>query len=50
VRPDIYAISYRANSGFTLTVVLDEASGDIVGFASNNDAWFAVRGRSDRVR
>jgi hypothetical protein len=49
VRPDIFAISYRAKSGFTLTVVLDDASGDIVGFASNSDSWFPVRGTSERV-
>jgi hypothetical protein len=49
VRPDVFAISYRASSGFTLTVVLDDATGDIVGFASNSDSWFPVRGTSERV-
>jgi len=50
VRSDVFAISYRAESGFTLTVVQDDASGDIVGFASNSDSWFPVRGTSRRVQ
>lgn len=50
VTPDVYAISYRAGSGFTLTVVLDESTGELVGFASNSDSWFPLRGTSERVR
>jgi hypothetical protein len=49
VTPDVYAISYRAGSGFTLTVVLDNATGELVGFASNSDSWFPLRGTSERV-
>jgi hypothetical protein len=49
VRPEVYAVSYRAGSGFTLTVVVDLASGKLVGFASNSDAWYPLRGRSERV-
>jgi hypothetical protein len=50
VTPGVYAISYRAGSGFTLTVVLDDATGELVGFASNSDSWFPLRGTSERVR
>lgn len=50
VTPDVYAISYRAASGFTLTVVLDSSTGELVGFASNSDSWFPLRGTSERVR
>jgi hypothetical protein len=31
----VHAVSYLAPSGYTLTVVLDERSGQCVGFASN---------------
>jgi hypothetical protein len=46
VRPDVSAVSYRAESGFTLTVVIDFASSDLVGFASGGDVWDPVRGVS----
>lgn len=50
VTPDVYAISYRAKSGFTLTVVVDDSTGSLVGFASDSDSWFPLRGTSERVR
>lgn len=46
VRPDVSAVSYRAESGFTLTIVIDFASSDLVGFASGGDEWYAVQGVS----
>ena len=40
----VYAVSYLADSGYTLTVVLDFASGTMYGFASGNGQWFPGRG------
>lgn len=50
VGPQTYAVSYLAPSGFTLTVVANLGSGALVGFASNNDSWFPLRGTCERVR
>jgi hypothetical protein len=50
VGPQMYAVSYLAPSGFTLTVVANLGSGELVGFASNNDSWFPLRGICERVR
>ena len=49
VTPEVYAISYRARSGFTLTVVVDTQTGKLVGFASNSDSWYPLEGTSERV-
>jgi len=35
VGEDVYAVSYLASSGYTLTVVLDYRTGHLVAFASN---------------
>ena len=35
VGPDVWAVSYLAPSGFTLTTILDMDSGKLVSFASN---------------
>jgi molybdenum cofactor biosynthesis MoaF-like protein len=35
VGKDVYAVSYLASSGYTLTVVLDYRTGHLVAFASN---------------
>ena len=35
INDDVKAFSYLAKSGFTLTTVIDEKSGSIVSFASN---------------
>jgi MoaF-like len=32
---DVYAVSYLASSGYTLTVILDYRTGQLVAFASN---------------
>lgn len=45
VTPDVYAVSYLAPSGFTLTVVLNLVTRTMVGFASGSDQWYPVRGR-----
>jgi hypothetical protein len=50
VTPGIYAVSYLAPSGFTLTVVLNQESHEIVGFASGAGQWHPVRGRFELVR
>jgi MoaF N-terminal domain len=44
VTKDVYAVSYLAPSGFTLTVVLDFATHEMVGVASSEDQWHPVRG------
>jgi hypothetical protein len=44
VTPKVYAVSYLAASGFTLTVVLDFATHQLVGFASNHEHWYPLRG------
>ncbi|HEY8258518.1 MAG TPA: hypothetical protein VIG08_12760 [Gemmatimonadales bacterium] len=50
VGPETYAVSYRAGSGFTLTVVFNLRTEELVGFASNNESWFPLRGTCRRVR
>lgn len=44
VTPKVYAVSYLASSGFTLTVVLDFATQRLVGFASSSKEWYPLRG------
>jgi hypothetical protein len=50
VTPDVYAVSYLAESGFTLTTVVNFATGQMVGFASGNQQWMPLRGTVERVR
>ena len=45
----MFVISYLAESGFTLTVVLNTHNGTMVGFASNNDSWFQQKGTFEVV-
>ncbi|MEP6687889.1 MAG: MoaF N-terminal domain-containing protein [Gemmatimonadales bacterium] len=49
VTPKIFAVSYLATSGFTLTVVLDFATKAIVGIASGAKEWFPVQGTFEVV-
>jgi len=49
VRKEVFAVSYLAESGFTLTVVLDFGSAQIVGFASGQGQWVPVRGTFEVV-
>jgi hypothetical protein len=50
VTGEVDVVSYLASSGFTLTVVLNHADNSIVGFASNDKQWFAVKGKFEEVR
>jgi hypothetical protein len=44
VAPDIFLVSYRAASGYTLTVVLEFGSRELQGIASGATDWHPVRG------
>lgn len=44
VADGIWVVSYRAGSGYTLTVVLNFNDRQIVGFASNEKEWHPVKG------
>ena len=44
VARNVYVISYLAGSGFTLTVVLNFETHEVVGFASGGTEWHPVRG------
>lgn len=44
VAEGIYAVSYLAASGYTLTVVLNFHDHRIVGFASGVKEWYPLRG------
>jgi len=44
VNPEVFAVSYLAPSGFTLTVVLDFSTRQMVGFASGHGQWHPLRG------
>lgn len=50
VTGDVYAVSYLAASGFTLTTVLNFDDHTIVGFASNDKQWFPVKGTFEEVK
>jgi phenolic acid decarboxylase len=49
ITDDVYLVSYLAASGFTLTVALNFADGNLAGFASNDKQWFACNGRFEKV-
>lgn len=44
VADEIYAVSYLAASGYTLTVVLNFSDHRIVGFASSSKEWYPLQG------
>jgi hypothetical protein len=44
VARNVYAVSYLAGSGFTLTVVLNFENHQLVGFASGGKEWHPLRG------
>jgi hypothetical protein len=50
VADDIYAVSYLAESGYTLTVVLNFHEHQVVGFASSSKEWHPVQGTFELVR
>jgi hypothetical protein len=47
---DVHTVSYLAESGHTLTVVLNLATGRMFGFASNNHEWYSMTGGFEAVR
>lgn len=47
VNDEVYAVSYLASSGYTLTSVLDLDSGTVVSFASNEKELVVQRGTFD---
>jgi hypothetical protein len=47
---DVYAVSYLASSGYTLTSVLDFESGNVVSFASNEKELVVQHGTFEVVR
>ena len=40
----MFVISYLAASGYTLTVVLNFRNHRVIGFASNEEAWYRQQG------
>jgi len=50
VAEDVHTVSYLASSGHTLTVVLNLATGRMVGFASNNTDWHPLTGTFEVVQ
>ena len=49
VSQGVCVVSYLASSGFTLTVALNMTSGEMYGFASNDEVWFPGRGTFEVV-
>lgn len=45
VSPDVTLVSYLAKeSGYTLTVAMNAATGELYGFASNDKEWYPLAG------
>jgi hypothetical protein len=49
VSETVELVSYRADSGFTLTVALNFADHQLVSIASNSEQWFPARGTFEAV-
>jgi hypothetical protein len=49
VTPEVFAVSYLSPSDFALTVVLNFATGQLVGVASGGKDWFPLRGTFEVV-
>ena len=47
ISEDVYAVSYLAASGHTLTVVLNFKDKRMTGFGSNEKSWTAMKGTFD---
>jgi len=48
---DVTLVSYLAKeSGYTLTVAMNAATGKLFGFASNDKEWYPVSGLFERVK
>jgi hypothetical protein len=50
ITQDVYAISYLAASGHTLTVVLNFKDKRMIGFGSNEKSWTAMTGSFEVVK
>lgn len=50
IAEQIYIISYLAESGYTLTVVLNFDNGQLTGFASSAKDWHPLRGTFESVK
>jgi molybdenum cofactor biosynthesis protein MoaF len=50
VADEVYAVSYLAGSGYTLTVVLNFRDHTMAGFASSSTEWHPVRGTFEVIR
>jgi len=50
VSPDVHAISYLSDSGYTLTCMLDFKTGNLVAFASNEKELIPQHGHFEVVR
>jgi molybdenum cofactor biosynthesis protein MoaF len=50
VADDIYAVSYLAASGYTLTAVLNFREHRMVGIASSSKEWYPVQGTFEVVK
>jgi hypothetical protein len=49
ISDDVQLVSYRANSGFTLTVALNFADHRLASIASNSEQWFPAGGTFEEV-
>jgi molybdenum cofactor biosynthesis protein MoaF len=49
ISDEVYVVSYLSDHGFTLTTVVDERSGAIVSFASNEKDLVVQRGTLERT-
>ena len=50
VTPEVYVVSYLAPSGYTLTVVLNFSTRELIGFASGHNQWHPLRGTFEVTR
>src|SRR5258708_2091541 len=44
ITDDVLAVSYLAQSGYTLTVILNFSDNSMVGFASGAKEWYPIKG------
>jgi hypothetical protein len=45
----LFVVSYRSKEGYTLTALLNMGTGQLVGFASNNEMWMQQKGKFELV-
>jgi len=49
VAPEVQLVSYLGASGYTLTVAMNNETGRLYGFASNDKEWYPVSGTFEVV-